>query len=366
MRILLYTPNLLVEGAQVVATELACGLKENGQDICVLTNTESVDNKLSLRLKNNNIDIIFNDGASNNYFVRNIGIFLKLFATVYQYKPDVIFVHLDHLYTWIFSLISGVKIVETFHSQPYRLKEICNVRLFNFLYRSHKIYPVILSEQNFREFVENFNISDRSRISIIPNPINISLFNSMVRNSKINVDENVNFVFPARFHKIKNHHFLIKAFSIALESTNNIRLYLAGTGELLEKEREYAKELGVEDKIDFLGYVENMAELLKNSDVFIMSSDSECFPMSLLEAMAVGLPIISTKVGGVVDIIENNGILVEPEDYEGFADAIVLLGSNKKLREEMGKRSYHLCNQYSTNKVVKKYELLFEKVRTNR
>lgn len=364
MKVLIYIPNLDVEGAQVVATEIACGLKQRGHGVLVQTNTEPIANKLTDRLKNNRVEIIFNKGASKSYFVRNIGILFKILYAKKMFDVDIVFVHLDHLYTWILSYIFHFNIIETFHSQAYRLGIICNKKLFRKLYQKKLIYPVILSPTNYHEFLEEFDISSGERISIIPNPVNDRFFvnESQIVNKYHRNSDEVCFVFPARFHEIKNHHFLIEAFSIALQKVDGIRLVLAGTGELLETEKKYARSLNIDKKIDFLGYVEDTPELYRKSDVFIMSSKSECFPMSIIEAMASGLPVIATNVGGVKDIVKDNGILVEPTDTRGFAEAIILLAKNEKLRENMGLKSLALSKQYKSDKVIDQYERFFDEV----
>ena len=110
-----------------------------------------------------------------------------------------------------------------------------------------------------------------------------------------------------------------------------------------------------------VGNVSNVNYYLSNADIFVLSSDYEGLPLSILEAMASGLPIISTNVGGVADIVTNNGILVSAKDKVGLVKAMKELASNHKLRYELGCNS--LCNsqKYDSQEFIKQYENLYLK-----
>lgn len=93
---------------------------------------------------------------------------------------------------------------------------------------------------------------------------------------------------------------------------------MVGDGELKQNIEYRIKKYNIDDKVVLVGNVSNVNYYLSNADIFVLSSDYEGLPLSILEAMASGLPIISTNVGGVADIVTNNGILVSAKDKVGL------------------------------------------------
>ncbi len=148
----------------------------------------------------------------------------------------------------------------------------------------------------------------------------------------------------SRFSPEKGHDFIIEVIRYFNENLQEYsltdkkcRFILAADGPLLGEIKEKAKEYSLENSIIFTGYVNNVKELLKNSDIFIAHSKSEAFGIAILEAMASGLPVITTASGGTAEIVNeeyNNGILVDFGDVKSYADSIALLASNEALRKQ--------------------------------
>ena len=109
---------------------------------------------------------------------------------------------------------------------------------------------------------------------------------------------------------------MLKSCKILCENNFNYKCLLVGDGELKDEIVDMTYELGLSDKVIFLGNRTNVSEILKNANLFILHSKREGFPIALLEAMATGLPVIATNVGGVPEIIKNggNGIIVAPNN----------------------------------------------------
>src|SRR4029079_18461408 len=99
-----------------------------------------------------------------------------------------------------------------------------------------------------------------------------------------------------------------------------------------------ASTLGVADNVAFLGSRDDVADILRDSDVFVRPSLTEGMPLAVLEAMACGLPVIATSVGGTGEVIRHldNGILVSPCDVGGLAKALIDLATDERLRERLG------------------------------
>lgn len=122
--------------------------------------------------------------------------------------------------------------------------------------------------------------------------------------------------------KRKNHEVIIKALS-KIED-NNVKYLLCGFGELEDYLKQLAKNLGVEDRIIFAGYRKNVYEILQIVDCFAFPSLQEGLPVSLMEAMAAGVPVVCSRIRGNVDLIVDgeNGVLCEPTDVDAFEIAL--------------------------------------------
>ena len=158
-------------------------------------------------------------------------------------------------------------------------------------------------------------------------------------------DKPVRFIFSGRFVDWKGGEYLLRAFARVAKETNSI-LDMAGDGELSQSWQALAKELGIEKQVIFHGWMirEQCAELLKSADVFVMPSLREAGGNSILEAMAIGLPIVATNWCGPTYIVDDNcGFLVDPTSTEGFieglATAMIQLAQSPELRASMSQAS---------------------------
>lgn len=139
----------------------------------------------------------------------------------------------------------------------------------------------------------------------------------------------------ARFAVQKDHATLLRA--LASISDMPWRLRLVGDGPLLPEAKVLASSLGIEERVDFMGPRSDVAALLAQSDAFVLASRFEGLPISILEAMRAGLPVVASNVGGVPELVdEKTGFLVSPEDATALARALGQLLGNPEIRAEMG------------------------------
>lgn len=160
----------------------------------------------------------------------------------------------------------------------------------------------------------------------------------------------------------KNLEHLLRAIEILINryadgSSGKIRAVIAGpdagSREYLEAE---ADRLGIGNQVTFVGSTSRVPELLRALDVFAITSFYEGAPFALLEAMAMGLPIVATHVGAIPEIIDGNGYLVSVLHPENVAKALYQLLSNIALRCDLATRSHHFGMRYDVNRMVLKYE----------
>jgi glycosyltransferase involved in cell wall biosynthesis len=176
-------------------------------------------------------------------------------------------------------------------------------------------------------------------------------------------DDDVLFVCVARFAPQKNHSLLLKAFARGPASDPSAHLVLVGEGALRGQLEQQAKNLGLAGQAHFLGLRTDIPDVLGASDVFVLSSDYEGNPLSVIEAMASGLPIVSTAAGGVPDLFESGkeGFIVQPGDVRGLADAIALLLVDGKSRKSLGLAAARRAKgNFDVSTMVWAYEELYE------
>lgn len=142
-----------------------------------------------------------------------------------------------------------------------------------------------------------------------------------------------------------------------------VRLLIGGNGEI-QKLKEIINQYGIADLVSYEGWVSGSkkAELMNVSDAYILPSYKEGLPISILEAMSYQLPVISTKVGGIPEIVENgiNGYLVNPGDRQAIRDAILKLMENETQRKRMGQISAQRVKEHLPNYVEKQLHDLYE------
>jgi len=144
-----------------------------------------------------------------------------------------------------------------------------------------------------------------------------------------------------RMVPVKGFDVFIRACKIILDRQSDARFLLIGDGPELENLKSLACDLGIDDTVIFPGFRDDIHDLLNCLDVFVVSSYHEGIPMVVLEAMTLGRPIVSTAVGGILEIIENSrsGVLVDDVDPESIAGSCIELLKNDTLRSDIEKNA---------------------------
>lgn len=209
---------------------------------------------------------------------------------------------------------------------------------------------------------------DRRRIVRISNFIDKDIFFPADKKSRAHIKKELSLnkrkivTYAGRLIESKGVHVLLESWKKITKDSSDIFLIILGRGHLEKKLKEQSRILGIEESIKFCGSVNNVRDYLIATDFFVLPSFREGFPNSVLEAMACGLPVISTKIGGVVDVINNgkNGILVEPGNVNQLEDAIKKLTSDKDYARVLGKNALKTIREkYDINIIVKKYIELY-------
>ena len=158
----------------------------------------------------------------------------------------------------------------------------------------------------------------------------------------------------AEFTTNKNQACLISANKKLQKDMPNLRLLLAGTGYRFEACKEQVKGLGLDNNVNMLGYVNNIDDIYAAADILVSSSAREGLPVSIIEGMARGLPIVCTDIRGHVDLVTNerNGLLFPANDMTEYIAAVESLLSDKKTREKMSKSNTMDVQKYSLDQAI--------------
>lgn len=157
----------------------------------------------------------------------------------------------------------------------------------------------------------------------------------------------------ARFSEEKGHEFFINSIKLFKEmgrsANKEVKFVLVGDGPLLDSIKDQASKFGLDKAVIFTGFRRDIRNILKSSDLYVSHSKSEAFGISILEALAAGLPVISTNSGGSSEIINDdfkNGILINYGDEEKLSESLTSLITNGELRDKFKNRGYDVIKQH--------------------
>lgn len=344
-RILFIIPFLSSGGAERVVSIWSSELAKIGKDIHLLV-FYRVDNEYKVD-KNVVIHTIRNTKEEYESIskLEKIKEIRRIFKCV---KPNIAIPFVTYVGILVNIAKTGlpIKVVETIRIDPRYSPQS---RIFRFI----RDISVCISK---RCIVQNkdqllyFPKFIQKKIGIFPNPISNDFISQekIFSNNKIN-----NIVAVGRLEEQKNFKLLIKSFSNIIGENKELNLKIYGEGKQKESLDNYIKELGLQKYVQLCGRTNNIVEELKKSDLYILSSNAEGMPNSLMEAMALGLPCISTNCPtGPSDLIVNelNGILVPIKDEEKLTKAIEFIVNNPEESIKMGKNARKsIIERYSPN-----------------
>ena len=252
---------------------------------------------------------------------------LKCFrSALKKLKPDVVISFLPVVQVYIALASVGLRIprVETIRINPWRTGILKSKFAKIWIWCFKTCRALILQSEDQRAF---FSSSVQKKAVVIPNPIN-SLY---VDNQKVEYHAASHKIVAAgRLSEQKNYKMMIDAVKLLSEDYGDISLQIYGNGELDTQLRAYIKEQGLEDKVSLMGRSDELYNVYKNADVYVMSSDYEGMPNALAEAMAIGLPCISTDCKtGPRDLIDEgkNGFLIPCNDPKALAEKLKFIFS---------------------------------------
>jgi glycosyltransferase involved in cell wall biosynthesis len=366
MRILqVITLGTHIGGAQIHVLDLAISLHERGHDVHVLTGTLGDLNKW-----------LTEAGVSNAHFpilrreihpIDDLRCFFKLLRFIRQFKPDVVASHSSKAGIIVRLVCFFLNIPNTFtvHGWSY---EANSSKINQSLYFVIEKIMGFFSCKLITVAHTGYDLGIKHRI--VPREKMVTVLNGVrdfgrkKATDTEGVTRPVELVMSARFQSQKDHETLIKAL-IPLK-TESFYLQLLGDGtETLERIQTLVKESGLTEKVSFVGFTTDVVGYLQRADICVLISHSEGLPLSILEAMCIGLPILGSNVGGISKQVKDgyNGYLVERNAVEDLTEKIKLLMNNPTLRREMGNNSRAFYEkEFKLDKMVDKTLAVYESI----
>jgi glycosyltransferase involved in cell wall biosynthesis len=168
----------------------------------------------------------------------------------------------------------------------------------------------------------------------------------------------------ANLRREKAYDVLLAAAAEIAVQRPDVVFLSAGQGPLRAELERRSHDLGLEGRFRFLGYRDDVHDLVAAADIFCLASRHEGLPVALMEAYALGLPVVATRVGGLPEVIEDgrSGLLVEPEDPGALARAIVALVEAGDRRRQLGSRAAELAPRFDARLAVRRLEAIYEGV----
>lgn len=234
----------------------------------------------------------------------------------------------------------------------------------NFLWVKHALKKADLVTTSSNQLKEEvLSLIKTKKVEIVPFGVDVEIFSP----SQKKKNEGIHIGFIKHLEEIYGPEYLIRAMKKVIEKYPETKLEMVGEGSQLNYLKELAEKLNMQQNILFKGYFphQEIPSILNSIDIFVMPSIWESFGVSALEAQAMQVPVIATRVGGIPEVVIDNetGILVEPQNVEQISQAIIKLIEDKQLRLEMGKKGRQFVQEkYNWQKNAQKMEDLYYEI----
>lgn len=281
---------------------------------------------------------------------------------VKQKKPDVVIAFTEGVYCFTIAALLGTKIPVI---ASERLDPSAMTWKRNLLKRLLLPYADWLVVQT-KTIKDYFPKTIRKKTSIIFNPVRLTHNPSPKVERNETEDGKLNRIISvARLFPQKNQEMMIRAFAKIAKKYSNWQLVIYGEGPRRQSLQLTIDNLQLTERVLLPGRTENVIDDLRKSKIFCLSSDYEGMSNSMIEAICVGLPIVSTKVSGTDELIQDgvNGLLVDIGDEQGMTDALEKLIQDEELMKKMGEENREKASLFQIETIVNEWMKLINRVR---
>ena len=289
---------------------------------------------------------------------------IKFIRHFIKKDPDALFVSFfthQNLFTLLAAIGTKARVLvsernDPAHSFTAKLTKVGNI-VRNILYKSHYCKKIIFQTKGAMDF---FSDRIKNKSVVIANPLKDGLPEPYTLERKKTI------VSVGRFNPQKNYKLLLDAFAVFFTKHSDFRLEIYGDGILRKTIENYIKKLGLNDNIELCGFCKNVHERIIDAGMYVMSSDFEGLSNAMLEALALGLPVICTDhpPGGARTYIKSyeNGILTPVGDVDEMAKAMCYVAENPDKAKAMGMKALSVRNELSSDNICKKWKSVFDSI----
>ncbi len=368
LKILHIIPSLKKGGAERLVLDICMELsKREGIEVCLVALSEGNDYKfLSDKINYRVIPSIITPSLTGEATVQNA----DLMQFIKSFKPDIMHTHLfeaDLVSRW--QLIPNIQYFSHCHDNMHQLQnfscrdvlskkrmtELYEKKLIEKLYKRCNNHFITISQHTQEYFTSILPKSLKHNVHLLPNAI---VCNRFYKNQT--KPDTLKLISIGRIDKNKNHQFLIQVVS-ELKKKYPVYLTLCGDGVEKDNLKNIVASMQLMENIALLGNVDLVEDYLSESHIYVHAALSEAMGLTLLEAMASGLPVVTLNGGGNADIMEDgkNGFIIDEQDPELYAEKISSLWENKELHQQMSAYAQEYTRQFDIKEYVDKLLSLY-------
>jgi len=311
--------------------------------------------------------------------IRDIMTLFKVYGVIKQFKPHIVHTHTSKagFMGRVASMLAGVPVkIHTFHGHTFF--GYFNPLASRFFLKIERILAlftdriIAVSPLQFEEIVDKYKVTKREKCIVIPLGIDLDAFLKIDPTAKIKKeigfnDDDMVIGTVGRMTDIKNHRLFLSIASLMYDSirTPKLRFAIIGNGELKRDIIRYRDELGLTDIVRIFDWQSDIAKFYRAFDIFLLTSRNEGTPVSCIEAMASGLPVVSTAVGGVPDVVKNGqtGYVIKSFDPAAFTNTISMLMHDKDARFALGMEGRKFVKDaFSKERLIKDIKSLYHEI----
>ncbi|MBU0566979.1 glycosyltransferase family 4 protein [bacterium] len=378
IKVLLLIARLNIGGSALQVIDLTKLLDKEKFEVSLVTGCEGKDegNMLNLLGEEEVKPILIPELGREISLLDDLKAFAKLFFLIRREKPDIVHTHTAKAGTLgrlAAKLVGAPVIIHTFHGHifhsyfgPLKTKIFLLIERFLSLFTTRII---TISPAQRKEILE-LGIGNKKKVVCIPLGFDLSKFldcqekRGELREELGLSESHLLIGIIARLVTIKGHTYFFEAAKMILDQMKTARFIVVGDGELREEFKELVKKLKIEEATFFLGFRSDLDRVYAGLDLIVLSSLNEGLPTAIIEAMASAKPVVSTRVGGVVDLIEDgvNGLLVPPENPSQLASACLEILCDGERAKKMGREGRRRSSQFELSRLIKDIEVLYEEL----
>lgn len=347
-------PEFGLAGAEIMCENLCYQLHNSGKYNVIVASLYNYQSPIIDRLETAGVKIIYLGKKGG----LDLSLIYKLYSLMRENKVDIVHTHRYVMqYAIPAALMAGVKCrVHTVHNIAKKEVNTYRRKLANLFFKRCNVIPVSISPLIQNTVVEEYNLPAMSS----PVVYNGSDLSKCLIKTDYSAKSKFSILHIGRFNPQKNHGVIIEAAMLLKQEKIDVEFLLIGGAGDEDLRKQEVNEKGLENVVRFGGLQSNVYPFLKESDCFILPSLYEGMPVTLVEAMGCGVPIIASAVGGVPDMIEHevSGLLIQPTAHD-LAQAIKRLMNDRDLRETMGRNALEMSKQFSAEQMYEGYNNIY-------